>query len=93
MYRTSLVCEDLTAQDSYDPADGVGTWRVTFHEGGRLKYAYKSETSARTDEVESVFVVHDDRIFVDTEVGAYRCQDMYGVTAGVYSWSWLDGRS
>lgn len=86
-YRTTLAYEDLTAQDFREPADLVGTWTMTFHEGGYLDYTYRSETPEGMYEINSVYVVHNDRIYVGAETGAYRCQDIYGVTAGVYSWS------
>ncbi len=89
-YRTTLVYEDLTAQDFYIPDDLVGTWTVTLRVDGHIEWHYESASSARSYDMSSVYVIHDGRLLVGADTGLYPCQDGYDVTAGVYAWSWQD---
>ena len=90
-YRTTLVYEDLTAQNFYVPGDLVGEWTVTILADGHIGWHYLSDSGARSYDMTSVYVVHDGRLLIGADTGRYPCGDIYDVTAGVYTWSWQDG--
>ena len=90
-YRTTLVYEDLAAQGFYVPGDMVGEWTVTILADGHIGWHYVSDSGARSYDMTSVYVVHEDRLLIGADTGRYPCSDVYDVTAGVYTWSWQDG--
>ena len=91
-YRTRLVYEDLAAQGFHQPYDLVGTWTVSIRPDGHVEWHYDlpSGPGPSSYDMSSVYVVHGDRLYVGADTGAYPCQDLYGVTSGVYAWSWTD---
>lgn len=64
---------------------------VTILADGHIGWHYVSDSGARSYEMTSVYVVHDGRLLIGADTGRYPCCDVYGVTAGVYTWSWQDG--
>jgi len=90
-YVTTLDMDDLVAQGFGIPTDLVGTWTVAIHEDGHILWRYDATTGDRSYEMSSVYVVHDGRFLVGADAGLYPCQDLYDVTAGVYTWWWQDG--
>lgn len=91
-YRTTLVLDDLLAQDFDVPYDLVGIWTLTIRIDGIVEWHYDmpSGPGPSSYDMSGVYVVHDQRLYFGAESGDYPCQDLYGVTSGVYTWSWRD---